>query len=511
MKRFTNMLELALFVGIALVGCGGGGGGGGDAGGGTYQAIPTVTTLSASSVSGTAATLNASITANGLPTNAFFEYWSSGPIDRRTTPTQTISSTANGITISVVITGLQPYNTYHYRVISNNSLGDSFGSELSFISIPLDSQTPLVDAVVDKPSAYEGDIITLKGIATNPNKTIISYKWTQVAGPLGEFYENGTTWNTANFILPKVTSPEVIVINLRVTDNSVFQSDDNVSITVYPLKEISGPLFTDTVLTPQEGPYKVTNLLSVGSGVTLTILPGTMLKFYSGVELKVAGKLIAQGNETQPIFFGAMPEKVFGINGANQRWAGINFVGSDNSVIEYAVIEDCYHGIDLGGTGPVTISNNVFRYMMEGIYDSGGQQPMSISHNTFFGTYYAFYYLRPSTLSFIEYNRFIKDKSIVWENIIFEGGNYAGTTIIENNNFEETTGIVMRAPTLGGGIISVANNWWGTVDLSVISGLIYDKYDDATLEEIIYEPILLSAPINAGSPIPVDIKKPLPQ
>jgi len=93
----------------------------------------------------------------------------------------------------------------------------------------------------------------------------------------------------------------------------------------------------DTVWTPLDGPYRLTDELVVPEGVTLTILPGTTVFFEPDAKLTVNGRLVAEGTMYQLIRFTrtASPSPA-----GSRDWGGLQFVGTtaDNRV-RYAVIE----------------------------------------------------------------------------------------------------------------------------------------------------------------------------
>jgi hypothetical protein len=62
-------------------------------------------------------------------------------------------------------------------------------------------------------------------------------------------------------------------------------------------------LTADAVLSPEHGPYVITGYLRGNNGVTLTIQPGTVLKFKKGAKLDIQGTLLAHGTESNPIVF----------------------------------------------------------------------------------------------------------------------------------------------------------------------------------------------------------------
>jgi hypothetical protein len=106
-----------------------------------------------------------------------------------------------------------------------------------------------------------------------------------------------------------------------------------------------GSLLADTVWTPEQGPYRVTEDLTVPVGITLTIMPGTTVFFEPATRLIIQGCLIAEGAEHQLIRFTRTP-------GATGTWDGLQFVDtmSDNrityTVVEYGRTMDGMIGLD---------------------------------------------------------------------------------------------------------------------------------------------------------------------
>src|SRR4051812_32141262 len=77
--------------------------------------------------------------------------------------------------------------------------------------------------------------------------------------------------------------------------------------------------------TPTGGPYRVAGNISVATGQSLTIQPGTSVYFADGARLTVNGLLTAVGTDTQRIRFTHDPA---GTNGTNATWGGIYFAST---------------------------------------------------------------------------------------------------------------------------------------------------------------------------------------
>jgi phosphodiesterase/alkaline phosphatase D-like protein len=108
---------------------------------------PAVTTLPATSVTTTSATLNATVNAHNLATTVTFEMsTTSGNYSGATAVSATPGTvTGEGSTaVSGSATGLTPGTTYYYRVMAANAAGITYGDEQSFTAGTMKVYLPLV-------------------------------------------------------------------------------------------------------------------------------------------------------------------------------------------------------------------------------------------------------------------------------------------------------------------------------------------------------------------------------
>lgn len=139
----------------------------------------------------------------------------------------------------------------------------------------------------------------------------------------------------------------------------------------------SGQLLADETWS---GEIRIDRNLMVPAGVTLTILPGTKVKFknYRGyrepekrVGMEVRGTLNAIGTpDSQSWFTSDALEPV------NGDWRMLRFIDSNNSVLKYAIVEFAQQGINLWNSS-VLISHSIVRWNnWEGIYLESYSKPV---------------------------------------------------------------------------------------------------------------------------------------
>src|SRR5439155_1597066 len=107
---------------------------------------PTVTTTAATSVSSTGAVLNGQANPNGSTTTGWFRYASTDPgacndsfgsrAPASSFNDSQLGAGAASAAYSQAIGGLLPGTTYYFCAIANNAYGTSFGSVLSFTTLP---------------------------------------------------------------------------------------------------------------------------------------------------------------------------------------------------------------------------------------------------------------------------------------------------------------------------------------------------------------------------------------
>lgn len=166
----------------------------------------------------------------------------------------------------------------------------------------------------------------------DPN--ILEFTDTDPVHTVSNLSSYATAESEAPFVIkisPDCVDGRRICMVLKATcDNISAPLEQEIILTVENGVELGGILREDMTLTPDKN-YIVTSMLGVPEGRTLTILPGTTLKFKDGTGLNVAGTLIADGEAGKMITF------------TKTDWGEGNIEGDmqfGNREVSYCIIKD---------------------------------------------------------------------------------------------------------------------------------------------------------------------------
>lgn len=140
-------------------------------------APPAVTTLSATGIAGTAATLNGNVTPKGAVTSYFFEYGLTTNYGNVTTM-GTLPADNNVHAVSNVINGLLSGAVYHFSLVATNSQGTNSGGDMTFLTPML-----LPSLVTLPPSGVSNAFATLNAsISPGGADTTAWFEWGIIPG-----------------------------------------------------------------------------------------------------------------------------------------------------------------------------------------------------------------------------------------------------------------------------------------------------------------------------------------
>jgi photosystem II stability/assembly factor-like uncharacterized protein len=97
----------------------------------TIPAAPTAATLAASGATATNATLNGTVDPNGAVTSAYFRYGLTTSYGSYST-TNILAATNVNLSVSNLISSLEPGTTYHFQLVASNSAGTALGGDVVF-------------------------------------------------------------------------------------------------------------------------------------------------------------------------------------------------------------------------------------------------------------------------------------------------------------------------------------------------------------------------------------------
>ncbi len=277
------------------------------------------------------------------------------------------------------------------------------------------SQIPLAISVTSAPAVVGGyphatsATVTLSGQAN-----AVRTRTVLVNGVAANWTPWSATWSAADVAL----LPGLNRVLIQALDGDGAEFERTVFTVWYDQGSVTsvagGSLTADATWTAASGPYQINGSLTVASGATLTIEPGTTVYLGSGVKLTVAngGRLLAEGTEAAPISFAAPP-------GAGTSWGGLTIngaVGSPETRIAYAYFQ---------GNGGTCIEV------------AGGT--LNLDHTTFLTTTHQ--YLSLDDSSFLVSGCYFPTSSASFELVHGTGGiKSGGRGIVRDCYFGTTTG-----------------------------------------------------------------------
>ena len=95
---------------------------------------PVAITNPATLIASFSAKLNGSVNPHGLPTSVYFQYGTTNSYGLTTAPQSRTGNTF--LNVSAHISGLTASTTYHFRIVTTNNAGTTYGSDETFTTLP---------------------------------------------------------------------------------------------------------------------------------------------------------------------------------------------------------------------------------------------------------------------------------------------------------------------------------------------------------------------------------------
>ncbi|AJE02480.1 right-handed parallel beta-helix repeat-containing protein [Geobacter pickeringii] len=218
--------------------------------------------------------------------------------------------------------------------------------------------------------------------------------------------------------------------------------------------------------------------VTVLSGATLQVAPGTTVQFARGAGLAVKGRLLAKGTAGERIVFTSLERK------EASEWDEIVLEYATGSEIAHCVFEYATWGIHSHFTN-LAVTESLFAHNYGGMRFRSG--PVRIERSTFAGNtigiraYLGNAVMAENTITGNETGIFVREK----------GGGLA----ITRNNLAGNSGYAIRVGDFNNEDVDARNNWWGGDNPAAA---IFDGRNEPGIGVVRYEPVL-AGPVVTGS------------
>ena len=132
----------------------------------TTASAPSVTTLAATGVSPTGATLAGTVNPNGRETSWYFEYGTGTGYGTKT-PAKSAGSGSAAVAVIAPVTGLATGKTFHFRLVATSDAGTSRGADRTFSTATAPAAVTGSVASITFTSASLKGTVNPHGVATN--------------------------------------------------------------------------------------------------------------------------------------------------------------------------------------------------------------------------------------------------------------------------------------------------------------------------------------------------------
>lgn len=258
---------------------------------------------------------------------------------------------------------------------------------------------------------------------------------------------------------------------IQVLGGGTYTSNSN-TLLRYAQTQLSGTISASMTLMSTQN-YEVSGNLIIAGGVTLTIQPGTVIKFDigAGIDVQPGATLLANGTLAQPIYFTSINDSsvggTAGSTGAAAAPGDWNSVLIDAAIASFQHVQMQYGGgpvgspnqsgmIETDGTSTVTIASSTFAFSYAiGIqtgYPNGGGDTITVTDSTFYGNEDRAINAFPGSTVHVVNDTFDSNAAGV--------ASHGGVVDVENSVVSNSTGAQFGGISLccGGSFSNLANN-----------------------------------------------------
>ncbi|MBK8035659.1 MAG: cadherin-like beta sandwich domain-containing protein [Verrucomicrobiaceae bacterium] len=265
-------------------------------------AAPVVTTLAATNVGTTTATLNATVNPNGSTATAMFQSGTSASYGTNSPITLTAPAGVSAENVSLGLTGLLPGTTYHFRVSASNLGGTDNGDDLTFTTLSNDaSLSALALSSGTLAPAFASATLSYTASVTATTSSVTVSATSSHAGAALQYRVNEgeyTTTNGAAIPVPLATGTTTLQIEAT--------AEDGVTLRLYTVQITRPPGFeqwsaaTGITGTTNVGPLDdfdgdgIANVLEYAMGMAGASGGGTGALVLNGSTLSSTGQPVAR-------------------------------------------------------------------------------------------------------------------------------------------------------------------------------------------------------------------------
>lgn len=254
---------------------------------------------------------------------------------------------------------------------------------------------------------------------------------------------------------------------------------------------VRGGVATDSIWS---GAVTVIGQVVVKKGSTLTILPGTTVRFDwldedgNGIgdgELNIEGRIVARGTREQPITFTSAREQP-----APKDWTYVMISTSRDSIVERCLFEYAFTGLQVH-LSSVRVRNNRFLRNFEALRFSTSE--IVLECNEIADNAYGIRYESRGSRGSITRNSIAGNEFGFFPVVKSTSGVRISENNIVNRGYNVKMGVEQRED------LDFRGNWWGSAAPAAIVDSFFDKRREGSIGRVLFEPFLEKAVEPCGT------------